>query len=215
MFRFRGPVVEELAHHFEQAWMLAQGDELSRFFFRRAKPKVSVENPNMYLLETSPTSKQIYKAQLRAIKKARHHIYIENPYLWSPSVIYELCKARKRGVDVRVTVPRDINIMLGASANRAIVRRLMEHGVRVFVYPGMTHVKAAVFDQWACAGSANFDYLSLKKNYELNFMTDDPIAVELVEEQILLRGQRLSVELHEAEGGALVDIFSERIFQML
>lgn len=215
MFEMRGPVVEELSAHFERAWMLSYGDTISRWRYSRPESVAIQGAPNMYLLETTPTSKQIYKAQIRAIKEARHHIYIENPYLWSPSVVYQLCKARERGVDVRVTVPREVNIMLGASANRAIIKRLIENGVRIFIYPGMTHVKAAVFDQWVCAGSANFDYLSLKKNYELNFMTDDPETTQLIERRVLLKGQEMSTELLEAEDGALVDLFSERIFQLL
>jgi len=42
----------------------------------------------------------------------------------------------------------------------------------------MSHIKAAVFDGWACVGSANFDKLSLKINKELNLATSDPATVE-------------------------------------
>jgi cardiolipin synthase len=215
MFKLEGPVTDNLAQHFDRAWMLTQGSDLQRWVYSWSNKKEKLDNPNLYLIETTPTSKEIYKAQLRAIKKARHHIYIENPYLWNQSIIFELCKARKRGIDVRVTVPKEVNITFGASATRAIVNRLLKHGVRVFVYPGMTHVKAAVFDQWACAGSANFDYFSLKKNFELNFMTRDPKAVKMIEEELLLKGQQRATELTEAEDRTLSDAFSERLFQLL
>ncbi len=43
---------------------------------------------------------------------------------------------------------------------------LLASGVRVFIYPGMTHVKAMIVDGWACLGSANFNKLSLRSNLE-------------------------------------------------
>jgi len=37
----------------------------------------------------------------------------------------------------------------------------------VWLYPGMSHVKAAVFDGWACLGSANWDKLSFLRQQGL------------------------------------------------
>jgi len=116
---------------------------------------------------------------------------------------------------VRVTLPRDVNNRIGLGANNKTVSRLLKHGVRVFVYPGMTHVKAAVYDQWACFGSANFDDLSLHKNYELNIFTDNPEAVRQVREDLLENGQKISKEIFEVENLNLSDIFSSRIAQYL
>ena len=55
---------------------------------------------------------------------------------------------------------------------------MLRNGIRVYMYPGMTHVKAAVYDGWACFGSANFDKLSLQINEELNLGTSDPGIVD-------------------------------------
>ena len=54
---------------------------------------------------------------------------------------------------------------------------MLRNGIRVFAFPGMTHVKAAVYDGWACLGSANFDKLSLQINREINLGFSDPEAV--------------------------------------
>jgi phosphatidylserine/phosphatidylglycerophosphate/cardiolipin synthase-like enzyme len=54
---------------------------------------------------------------------------------------------------------------------------MLEHGIRVYLYTGMSHIKAAVFDGWACVGSANFDVMSLRINREMNLATSDPATV--------------------------------------
>ena len=45
--------------------------------------------------------------------------------------------------------------------NSLVTGDLVRNGIRVYAYPGMTHVKAALYDGWACVGSANFDKMSL------------------------------------------------------
>jgi phosphatidylserine/phosphatidylglycerophosphate/cardiolipin synthase-like enzyme len=60
------------------------------------------------------------------------------------------------------------------SANLIATRAFVRNGVRVYAYPGMTHVKAALYDGWAVVGSANFDKLSLRVNGETNLATSDP-----------------------------------------
>ena len=64
------------------------------------------------------------------------------------------------------------------SANLLAARAFLRNGIRVYGYPGMTHVKAALYDGWAFVGSANFDKLSLRINQETNLATSDPRFVE-------------------------------------
>ena len=46
--------------------------------------------------------------------------------------------------------------------------RLLRGGVRVYLYPAMTHVKAMSADgTWAYLGTGNFDELSLRNNREV------------------------------------------------
>ena len=69
--------------------------------------------------------------------------------------------------------------------------------MRVFVYPGMSHVKAAVFDGWACLGSANWDKLSFRTNKELNIATSHPPYVNALLDEIFSPDFAQSVELTE------------------
>lgn len=88
-----------------------------------------------------------------------------------------LIGARQRGVDVRVILPsRGDNGPMDRS-NVLALNNLLAHGVRVFVFPGMSHVKAALYDGWVCFGSANLDRLSLRVNRELDIGTSDPDVV--------------------------------------
>ena len=72
---------------------------------------------------------------------------------------------------------------------------LLEHGIRVYEYPGMSHVKAAIFDGWACVGSANFDKLSLKVNKELNLATSDPETVNALIDRVFVPDLMMSREI--------------------
>jgi cardiolipin synthase len=215
MFELSGPVVGALETNFERSWTLASGDTFT--LFKLPKPHLpDYSGPNeLYLTPTTPMKSYIYRGQLRAIEHAQQCVYLENPYLWNSAIVYQLCAARKRGVDVCVTIPSYVNHSIGISANKLTVKRLLDNGVRVFVYPGMTHVKAAVYDQWACFGSANFDNLSLHKNYELNIFTDNPVIVRQVKEDLLEGGQNLSTEIHDAGEISIIDFFTAGLSQYL
>ena len=74
---------------------------------------------------------------------------------------------------------------------------MLEHGIRVFIYPGMSHVKAAVFDGWVCLGSANWDKWSLAINKELNLASSHPDAVNGLVKRVFEADFTKSPELTE------------------
>ena len=46
----------------------------------------------------------------------------------------------------------------------------------------MSHIKAAVYDGWACIGSANFDRASFRLNVEANIATSyEPKVQEIID----------------------------------
>jgi len=83
-----------------------------------------------------------------------------------------------------VILPADSDLSLGDLSNMVTANLLLENGVRVFVYPGMTHVKALIVDGWACLGSANFNALSLRRNLETNVATSDPGFVGVLRREL-------------------------------
>ena len=124
-------------------------------------------------------------------------IYIENAYFTDDTLLQELILARRRGVDVRVIIPLETdsgvitrNIVLAANA-------MLANGIRVYIYPGFSHAKVAIFDGWASLGSANLDRLSLHINKELNVATSDPGAAADLIAQVFEPDFEKSTELKE------------------
>ena len=214
MMEVTGNVVDELQRDSDKAWSKAGflGDLslLGRTLRPRRKPAAKTGYP-IRTLYTLPHDSQIYNAQLAAIRQARSYIFIENAYFSDDVIMYELARARRRGVDVRVIIPAVGNHPMMNLSNSVAVNTMLEHGIRVYLYPGMSHVKAAVFDGWACVGSANFDTMSLRINREMNLATADPKTVDDLIERLFLVDFQVSAEITEPAAVALRHNFAEFI----
>ena len=176
-----GPVVASLQHEFTKNW--AHAGALGDFAFAEqaicAKRPQAAETDRSDFIDlrriyTKTGRRQIWHAELESIARARGYLFLENPYLFDNAVIVALMKARLRGVDVRVLLPSGNDLSPGEGSNLVTANYLLKHGVRVYLYPGMTHVKAILADGWACFGSAIFNTLSLRLNQEADLATSDP-----------------------------------------
>ena len=200
MMELHGPVVDVLQEEFNYAWAHAGflGD-ISYFlqnFKRRARNAEDIGYP-IRVLFTRVDDPEIFNAQRMAARSARRYIYVENAYFTDDAILYELAKARRRGVDVRVIVPLVTDRGPITRNNVLAANAMLEHGIRVYVYPGMSHVKAAVFDGWACLGTANWDRLSFRINKELNIATSHPEAVQRLEADLFEKDFERSIEITE------------------
>jgi cardiolipin synthase A/B len=185
--KVKGGVVEELAREGDDARVKSGmlGD-LAAFFRYLVSPKPSIldDGYSIRVLVTRTQHSQIYETQLAAIRRAQKYIYIENPYLSDDTVLFELIAARRRGVDVRFIIAEKGDAMLS-------------NGIRVYVYPRMTHVKAAMVDDWIMVGSANLDKLSMRVKNEVNIATSHPQAVTEVKERLFQANFDKSTELEK------------------
>jgi cardiolipin synthase len=175
MVEVEGPIVRRLARDFDAAW--ARVAPTIALLDRRvptAEQPAPAGASGIRPLYTQPGSPEILQAQLAAIRAARQSIWIQQAYVSDDAIVAALIAARRRGVDVRVILPTRGDSGFMNSANLIATRAFVRNGVRVYAYPGMTHVKAAVYDGWAVVGSANFDKLSLRVNGETNLATSDP-----------------------------------------
>ena len=202
MFEVKGQLINEFQKIFDRSWYKYSffGDIVH--FFRNKlhinTARIDTGKTDFHLLRTTAFKHEIYNAQVEAARRAKHHIYVENPYIWNETFLYELCAARNRGVDVRVTIPGDFDAKTFSGINKRVANILLRYGVRIFIYPGVSHIKAASFDGWVCFGTANYDDLSFHKNFEVNLATSDPVFSEKFEQEILLDGQDISSELKES-----------------
>ncbi|MBW2714316.1 MAG: phosphatidylserine/phosphatidylglycerophosphate/cardiolipin synthase family protein, partial [Deltaproteobacteria bacterium] len=214
MMEVEGPVIAELRREFGKAWDRAGpwGDWAILAHSFKHTPKREVEGAiPLRTLYTKTGDSQIYRAQVEAIKRAKKRIFIQTPYFSDDELMVELVHARMRGVDVRVILPSEGNHGIMNGANHYVASRLLDYGVRVYAYPGMSHVKAAVYDGWACLGSANFDRLSLRSNQEANLATSDPETVQRLVDRLFLPDFEKSKEITELPPTGWSTYFSKLI----
>jgi cardiolipin synthase len=217
MVALEGPVTDRLINDFEKAWRRAAVLGGLAALADGGQP-VRDGGPDDYplrLLYTRPGDSQILRAQLAALRDARQRVWIQNAYLTSDLILDELIAARRRGVDVRVILPYRNDAGFIGRSNVLAANLMLSHGIRVYIYPGMSHVKAAVYDGWACLGSANFDRLSLRLNRETNIGTSHPEAVERLVAQVFAPDFERALELSEPLPSSWLDYLKEMIADQL
>lgn len=204
MIALEGPVVDKLVKNFYKDWSFAGvGGDYSAAYRQlfskrhRAHNEATPEMIDVRLLYTKPNDSEIFDTEREAMRRAQKRIYMENPYFSDDRIIKELIEARGRGVDVRVIFPDKNNVGIMDKNNRYIANKLIKNGVRVYFYKGMTHVKAALFDDYAVVGSANVDKMSLYINREMSVGISDLAFVQELETELFEKDFANSEELLE------------------
>jgi cardiolipin synthase A/B len=201
MVGLTGPVVGRLEKDYREAWAHAGllgdlGYVLEWMFTPVGAHKLVMTNSiDIRPLRTATWNVGIYHAQLEAIRRAKRYIYIENAYFDDDTILRELIRARRRGVDVRVILPSENDSGIMQTGNQVMANDLVNNGIRVFAYPRMTHVKAAIYDGWACLGSANFEKMSLRIAQELDVGFSDPASVDQLKQNLFEKDFKVSREI--------------------
>ena len=111
-------------------------------------------------------SLQIFRYMFNTAKK---YVYIMTPYLVIDEALVDTIEAAaKRGVDIRIIVPRIPDKKYVFYVNRSYYRSLTLAGAKVYEYmPGFVHAKVYLQDDIrSVVGTANLDYRSLYLHYE-------------------------------------------------
>lgn len=136
-----------------------------------------------------------YDAVLTMIYGARHRLWVVTPYFVPDEALAQaLTLAARRGVDVRIVLPRRSNHRLPDLVRGIALRQIQAAGGKVLFYPcGMMHAKALLQDEdIAVLGSANMDIRSLMYNYEsamLIYSAPEIAAVRAWMEQLMANCQ--------------------------
>ena len=218
MMELRGPVVDQIAREFDIAWSHAGPTGDLGYIVTRAAPikqRAGGEGYPLRILLTGPGKYEIYNAQLEAVRRAQRYIFVQNSYFTDDRLLREMVLARRRGVDVRVVIPLETDFGPITRNNVLAANVMLENGIRVYIYPGFSHVKAAIFDGWVCVGSANFDRLSFRLNRELNLAISHPEVARHLLEQVFEPDFRTSPELTKRIPDRWVDHIIEIIGDFL
>lgn len=181
--RLTGDMVWDVQNAFIDYWNLFAGRR------RPALPDKGADiwQPNIRVHRNIPRN-MVYPIRgmyLEAIDRASHHVYLTHAYLIpDEDMLSALTRAARRGVDVRIIVPKESNHIVADWLSRGFYNQLLSAGVRLFLYQGaMVHAKTATIDgQWSTIGTANIDRLSLLGNYEINLEVYDTGVARQMEE---------------------------------
>jgi cardiolipin synthase len=176
-FAIRGPLVPKAIDLFDALW------------HHRPEPaQRAVSLKDTALVTNRPRSSRhlLMRLYRTAFANAASAIYLTTPYL-VPDLRTRraLMAAARRGIDVRVLVPRKSDSRLAQWAAHAAYDSLLRRGIRVYEYlPRVLHAKTTVVDRaWSSVGTANIDYRSFFLNYELNLVTADERMAAVLEKQ--------------------------------
>lgn len=168
--RLRGDAVRWLQLAFLCDWNYAAGRlprELEYF-----PPPSRAGRHRVQILTSGPDRdvRPIESAYFSAITLARARVLVTTPYFVpDQAMMAALTTAARRGVDVRVLVPRRSDSLIVTAAARSYYDAVIASGARIYEYqPTMVHAKTLVVDDFfAAVGTANMDNRSFRLNFEI------------------------------------------------
>jgi cardiolipin synthase len=163
--------VQDLEGIFTEDWKFATGKDPGREGTEGAGP---LGDCQLQVVASGPDVKSdpLYDALISMIFQASRRIWIATPYfIPDESLGKALDLAARRGVEVRLLIPRKSNHWLADLARGTYLRQILKAGGRVELAEKMLHAKAFLVDEkYALLGSANFDMRSLLYNYEVGLL---------------------------------------------
>ncbi|MES2059574.1 MAG: phospholipase D-like domain-containing protein [Patescibacteria group bacterium] len=185
--RIEGAAVREMLASFEVMWNKTY--HKIKYYFKRRKKDQEIGSFLYITNAPLPDKHYLYRELIRAIRSARHYIYLTTPYLLPDSrLLRALKRAAKRKIEVRLLVPHTTNHKILDIGMDTFFRDMLEHGIKIFRYPvsQFIHAKTGVIDGlWATVGSMNLDNLSLRYNFEGNIVSTDKQFAFEIERQFL------------------------------
>jgi cardiolipin synthase A/B len=183
--RVTGPVVSQLQLVFLTSfrWLGGEvaGDELDVLFPRLDAGAEPI--PAVVLHNAPGKYRPISTAIARVLETATRTLDVVNPYVTDRGMIRRIADAARRGVAVRLFVPRNANNWACAAAQQFHHGKLLDAGVVILEYPTMLHAKAFVRDgEELLAGTCNLEAWSLKRFFEIDLqLRSEAVAAQFEE----------------------------------
>jgi cardiolipin synthase A/B len=182
--RVEGPVVAALQGVFVENWLECCGEILcGGASFPHLEPR---GDTTAFVVKSSPSDRATASrvAFQLLIEAAQKEVWISTPYFLPDKTLRRaLVQTVARGVRVTVVVPgRETDQKWVRFASRRMFGELLEGGLAIYEYHGMTHCKALIVDGlWSMIGTTNIDNRSFEHNDEVNLvMRDTGVAERLL-----------------------------------
>jgi len=217
--RVRGPVVADVARHFNDRWRAVDGEVLEV-----VEPSPSAGDSELQVVRTVPEKVydflprgdfRILETYTRALRSARKLIYLESQFLWSPRVVAILAnKLRHPPTDdfrVLVLLPAKPNNGADTTRGQLGVLAAADAGAGRFLAttisarsgglsgPLYVHAKIGIVDDaWLTIGSANLNEHSFFNDSEMNVVSCDPHVAR--DTRLRLWAEHLERSISEVDG---------------
>ncbi len=217
--RIEGPAVAELQKLFLHTWRRQKGPSLSG---ETPYPDVKESgNDLVQVIGSTPgqMNRRTFIMYASAIVFASNSIHLTNSYfIPDRQTLHALTDAAKRGVDVKIIVPKKTDIPTSMYAGRYYYADLLKAGVKLYqLRDSVLHAKTGVIDGvWSTVGSTNMDFWSFLNNDEVNaVILSRTFAIEM--EAMFARdlAQSDPIRLEEWEKRPLYPRFREWLSHLL
>jgi cardiolipin synthase len=122
--------------------------------------------------------------RLKTIRQAERRVWIATAYFVPASqLLRALMAAARRGVDVRILLPRMSDVDFMPWISRSFYESLIKYGVKVYEFsPRILHAKAMISDDICWIGSSNLNHRSVLHDFELDVLLTSKAVVSKLEE---------------------------------
>jgi cardiolipin synthase len=203
----RGPVVQCVQLSFVEDWNWAAREVLADLNWTPTEAPGGTVTALSLPTGPADTFETATLFFLHVINEARDRLWIASPYFVpDEQIVSALQSAALRGVDVRVLIPDNPDMLLVDLSGYSYLPELEPAGVRVFRHlPGFMHQKVVLIDdETAAVGTANFDNRSFRLNFE--------ITIVMVDKAFALEVERMLLEDLSDSREAFASDFTERSF---
>ncbi|MHC4962444.1 MAG: cardiolipin synthase [Planctomycetota bacterium] len=194
-FVMEGPAVRHWLSVFAMDWEFAAKETLTDGELKipdHIEPPQGLGLAEAGIVQVVPSGPDVdgdvlHDALLTMIYSAQNRFWAVTPYFVPDDALCQaLTLAARRGVDVRVVLPRRSNHISPDIARGIPLRQIQAAGGQVMFYtPKMMHAKVVLMDdEAAVVGSANMDIRSLLLNYETAMFVYSPEAINEIETYI-------------------------------
>ncbi|WP_426235035.1 cardiolipin synthase ClsB [Pseudomonas sp. TWP3-2] len=176
----QGPAVADI-HHF--ALLQSGRPGRARFWWQRRRQRradmASSDHDGQIRLvfrDNDQHTTDIEDVYMQVLRTAQRRVVIANAYFFPGyRLLREIRNAARRGVEVRLILQGEPDMLVAKLAARMTYDYLLKAGVQIHEYcERPLHGKVAlVDDDWSTVGSSNLDPLSLSLNLEANVLIRD------------------------------------------